>query len=135
MICHFKVRIDGEEKWVEADKVFAHYLKKHFKKEQKTKDAFEEREEKFKDSVYKFSEYNKNMLEEFIDYWTEPNKSGSKMKFEGEKTWSLSRRLKRWSKNGFGKKDVADGRSIHKKFVAPQGFIERMDKDKLRHRQ
>ena len=48
MICHFKVRIDGEEKWVEADKVFAHYLKKHFKKEQKTKDAFEEREENFK---------------------------------------------------------------------------------------
>ena len=82
MICHFKVMVDGEERWVEADKVFTYYLKEHFKKEQKVKDALELREEKFKDSVYKFDTYSKDILEEFIDYWTEPNKSGSKMKFD-----------------------------------------------------
>ena len=136
MICHFKVMVDGEERWVEADKVFTYYLKKHFKKEQKVKDALELREEKFKDSVYKFDTYSKDMLTEFIDYWTEPNKSGSKMKFESEKTWSLSRRLKRWSKNGFGKKTEpeADGRTIHKKIVASKDFIESMKRDRIRNR-
>ena len=58
------------------------------------------------------------------------------MKFESEKTCSLSRRLKRWSKNGFGKKTEpeADGRTIHKKFVAPKDFIESMKRDRLRNR-
>ena len=46
--------------------------------------------------------------EDFIDYWTEPNKSNSKMRFELEKTWSLKSRLSRWKKNhvtNFGKND------------------------------
>lgn len=38
---------------------------------------------------------------QFIDYWTEPNKSNTKMRFELEKTWHLSRRINRWVKNNF----------------------------------
>ena len=41
-----------------------------------------------------------------MEYWTEPNKSCTKMRFELEKTWSLGRRLKTWNRNGFGKKKI-----------------------------
>jgi hypothetical protein len=43
-------------------------------------------------------DYDKNILEGFIDYWTEPNKSKTKMKFELQKTWSTNLRLKNWVK-------------------------------------
>lgn len=46
------------------------------------------------------------MIREFFDYWSEPNKSHSKMRFEQERTWDLSRRLQTWekrSRNGFSK--------------------------------
>jgi len=50
------------------------------------------------------TEYSKDNIRDFYDYWIEPNKSNTKMRFELERTWSLSARLKRWSKNDFGKK-------------------------------
>jgi len=43
--------------------------------------------------------YGKAMVREFFNYWTEPNKSKTKMRFELEKTWSLSGRLTTWSNN------------------------------------
>jgi len=44
-------------------------------------------------------DYDESILNEFCDYWTEPNKSKSKMKFELCKTWSTELRLKTWVKN------------------------------------
>jgi len=44
-------------------------------------------------------EYDESILNGFIDYWTEPNKSNTKMKFELNKTWKTSLRLKTWSSN------------------------------------
>ena len=44
-------------------------------------------------------DYDKKILEGFIDYWTEPNKSKTKMKFELQQTWSTNLRLKNWAKN------------------------------------
>mgnify|MGYP003650459455 CR=1 FL=1 len=44
-------------------------------------------------------DYGKNILEGFIDYWTEPNKSKTKMKFELNKTWATNLRLKNWAAN------------------------------------
>jgi hypothetical protein len=35
----------------------------------------------------------------FLDYWTEPNKSKTKMRFELCKTWDLNLRLKNWCRN------------------------------------
>lgn len=56
------------------------------------------READFKREIwlYKFPEAIK---QEFFEYWSEPNKSGTKMRFELEKTWHLSRRLTRWMNN------------------------------------
>ena len=50
--------------------------------------------------------YGREMIREFFDYWSEPNKSHSKMRFEQERTWDLTRRLQTWekrSRNGFSK--------------------------------
>ncbi len=66
----------------------------------------EKRVSEFKNSVINnnMDISNKHKLE-FIDYWTEPNKSGTKLRFELEKTWSIDRRLKRWSNSSFNKKE------------------------------
>jgi hypothetical protein len=70
------------------------------KKREELQKEREGREEKFRALVYSFSStFPNNMLIEFSDYWTEPNKSGTKMRFEGEKTWDLGRRLARWAAN------------------------------------
>ena len=44
-------------------------------------------------------DYDKNILNSFVDYWTEPNKSKTKMKFELQQTWNTNLRLKNWEKN------------------------------------
>jgi hypothetical protein len=44
-------------------------------------------------------EYDESILNGFIDYWTEPNKSNTKMKFELNKTWKTELRLKTWAAN------------------------------------
>ena len=44
-------------------------------------------------------EYDESILNGFIDYWTEPNKSNTKMKFELNKTWKTALRLKNWAAN------------------------------------
>ena len=59
----------------------------------------EARSQTFKDSLLQYKDkYQVNMLKEFYNYWTEPNQSKSKMRFELEKTWSLDRRLETWAK-------------------------------------
>ena len=44
-------------------------------------------------------DYDESILNGFSDYWTEPNKSNTKMKFELNKTWSTKLRLKTWAAN------------------------------------
>lgn len=39
------------------------------------------------------------ILDSFYNYWTEPNNSKTKMRFEMQKTWDLKRRLETWVKN------------------------------------
>ena len=43
--------------------------------------------------------YDVTLKKEFCDYWTEPNKSNTKMKWELCKTWKTSLRLKTWAAN------------------------------------
>ncbi len=45
------------------------------------------------------SDYTTEMCNEFLEYWTELNKSQTKMRFEMEKTWDTKRRLGRWKQN------------------------------------
>lgn len=58
------------------------------------------REKKFYQSLVPFvGSFSKEMLRNFFEYWSEPNKSGTKMKWEMEKTWDLERRLSKWQSN------------------------------------
>jgi len=58
----------------------------------------EEDEIKFKSEVFEFAEkYPETMLNKFCNYWTEKNKSRTKMRFELEKTFEISRRLVTWA--------------------------------------
>lgn len=43
--------------------------------------------------------YDDELLEAFFDYWTEPNRSKTKLKYELQKTFDIGRRLKTWQKN------------------------------------
>lgn len=54
----------------------------------------------FKDELSKFADrYSSDMLNDFYEYWTDPNKSHTKMLFETKQTWDTSRRLSRWERN------------------------------------
>ena len=58
----------------------------------------EERKTAFGYSLKEFENvYSKDMLTAFFRYWTEKNKSGTKMKWELEKTFEISLRLTTWA--------------------------------------
>lgn len=67
------------------------------------------KEAKFKSEVFEFTgKYNEAMLNKFCTYWTEPNKSKTKMRFELEKVFDISRRLATWASrdNNFKQENV-----------------------------
>jgi uncharacterized protein YdaU (DUF1376 family) len=57
----------------------------------------------FKNAIHNLDFMNKDDKEDFFLYWSELNKSQSRMRWETERTWSLSLRAKRWINNGFNK--------------------------------
>ena len=60
----------------------------------------DKKKSEFKNSLTPFLEiYGRDMLNDFFAYWTEPNKSKTKLKWELNDTWDVSRRLKTWAKN------------------------------------
>lgn len=66
----------------------------------------EDRKLKFSNSLLPFlNTYGQELITNFSDYWTEPNKSKTKFRAELEKTWDVSLRLKKWSLNNFNKKN------------------------------
>lgn len=75
-----------------------------------TSNNITERKLKFADTLKPFlSVYGKELLNDFYFYWSEPNQSNTKMRFEMQKTWSIELRLKTWSKNDknfVAKKDI-----------------------------
>lgn len=77
------------------------------------KNNIKERKLKFASTLKPFIDtYGKDMINDFYEYWTEPNKSNTKYKQELQKTWSLDRRLKKWSENNFGKPKPKPTQSI-----------------------
>lgn len=64
----------------------------------KSKASLKEREHEFGESLIPYIEkYSKETIRAFFNYWTEKNKSGTKMRFELEKTWETSKRLQTWA--------------------------------------
>lgn len=62
-----------------------------------THTPLEKRKEKFYESLLQYvSKYGKDMVRAFFDHWTETNKNQSKMRFEDEKFFDISKRLATW---------------------------------------
>lgn len=73
--------------------------------------TIEERQKDFMDRLTPYiSTYPKEMLREFFDYWVEKNENGRKMRFEMQKVFDISRRLKTWSNNNFKNGTTKDKR-------------------------
>lgn len=65
-----------------------------------TNDRVEKRKADFYNSLIPYlKQYPKEMIRAFFDYWSELNKSRTKMRFENEKTWETSKRLVTWANN------------------------------------
>lgn len=70
-------------------------------------EKFDERKEKFKKELSAYANvppryngpYPFEMIKEFFEYWNEPNKSRSRMRWETQSTWDTAKRLATWSKN------------------------------------
>lgn len=68
--------------------------------------TFPKRKEDFGKEVKQFMQseenpngYSREMLLKFYNYWSEPNKSKSKMRWEQEKTWDIKLRISNWDAN------------------------------------
>lgn len=61
--------------------------------------ACKNREEEFITSVNAFNQYPEELLDEFINYWTERTPSGFKMNWETKRTFEIKKRLITWSNN------------------------------------
>ncbi len=60
--------------------------------------SLEERKGEFYSGIAAYvGRYPPDMLREFFDYWSETNRSRTKMRYELERTWELSRRLATWA--------------------------------------
>ena len=60
--------------------------------------ATRSRKQRFHDSLIPYVEkYGKAMIREFFDYWSEMNKSCTKMRYEQQPTWETDRRLATWA--------------------------------------
>lgn len=63
-----------------------------------TKGNVEKRKTDFYNSLIPYlQQYPKEMIRAFFDYWSELNKSRTKMRFENEKTWETPKRLMTWA--------------------------------------
>lgn len=62
------------------------------------RDTLLTRKKNFYDTLIPFMEkYSKDMLRRFFDYWSETNRSKTKMKLELEETWEVGKRLATWA--------------------------------------
>ncbi len=66
----------------------------------------------FKDTMLPFKDtYPSDMLNKFYGYWTEPNKTKTKLRWELQDTWDVKKRLVTWAGNN---KDFSNGKPEEK---------------------
>jgi hypothetical protein len=65
---------------------------------EKLDQLLKDKKQKFYDDCKPWlSKYPKDMLRRFYNYWTEMNKSGTKLKFELQQTFEIGKRLATWA--------------------------------------
>lgn len=116
--------------------------KKASTKVEEKKDAAKAATLSRKDSFYQslvpfVGKYPKEMIREFFDYWSEMNKSCTKMRFEQQPTWEVAKRLATWAnrEKDYGKSnnavqssgDYSGGRAAQNKAESRQSLEELAD--------
>ena len=101
--------ISSEEIPINSEKIPQKKIKEKEKKEILSNESIKkkaasaathERKETFYHSLIPYADkYGKGMLRAFFDYWSEMNASQTKMRFEKQPTWELSKRLATWANN------------------------------------
>lgn len=101
--------ISSEEMPINSEKIPQKKIKEKEKKEILSNESIKkkaasaathERKEAFYHSLIPYADkYGKEMLRAFFDYWSEMNASQTKMRFEKQPTWELSKRLATWANN------------------------------------
>ena len=75
----------------------------------KETNTIDSRKLKFAHTLTEFGNiYDRQLLKDFYDYWTETNDGGKKFRREMQKSWSLNLRLKKWESNN---KNFNNGKS------------------------
>ena len=85
-------------------------------KKQVSISSIEARKEDFYNSLVQFvPTYGRDLIRAFFDYWSEFNRSQTKMRYELEKTWQTSRRLATWASRdkNFKPKNYGADRTNH----------------------
>ena len=87
-------------------------------KPKKTKEeiaeATEKRKKKFGQELVPYvATYGKDMIRKFYDYWSETNKSKTRMRYETEKTWDLNLRLQNWARRNKDFETKQSGTALH----------------------
>ena len=72
----------------------------------------------------KYNVYPKSILAEFCDYWTESNPNGRQLRFEQQKVFDISRRLRTWIKRSNA--DETD--LVKKEQIIEQRYKEQQEK-------
>ena len=91
----------------------------------KSIETFKKRETSFYNSIAEFKNaYPKELLRSFYDYWREPNKSKSKMRWEQEKTWELKLRLERWSSKDFNHSNLQNTKGNSNNGRPTKGLVD-----------
>lgn len=91
-------RHTGDTKQIKENNIIKETTTDVVAKKDAAKAATLSRKESFYQLLVPFvGQYPKEMIRAFFDYWSELNKSGTKMRYELEKTWELPRRLASWA--------------------------------------
>lgn len=96
-----------------------------------TESKVEKRKTDFYNSLIPFlQQYPKELIRAFYDYWSELNKSRTKMRFEGEKTWETDKRLMTWANNEkkYGKPTISNRASATDKAASRNALEDLADR-------
>lgn len=85
------------------------------------KSPLSKRQKKFYDELVPFLDthggpYPKEMIRAFYNYWSEPNRSKTKMRCELQQTWELPRRLETWASKEPMKKNNQQSQSVNEEW-------------------
>lgn len=98
--------------------------------EKKGAELLETRKMNFRKTLIPYEvKYGKPMINDFFEYWTETNKSRTKMRFEMQKTWETAKRLATWATRD---NDYNGKRNDKQKNEAEQDAIQIMQRIKAR---